>query len=164
MKSNIFIAGSGGIGQAAGLILLEFQVFDVSIYFGDVSQSAIDHAIRFVKEGCTHEINVHGVLTVSYTHLDVYKRQMLDGSRPTRAARSLIEVALNPFSRKSSAAVSIITCFFGLFSVFVIYATSGLNQYKLLVIWDATDKAIRIRHQFHTAPMHSSDPFRLYLQ
>ncbi|MBK7635379.1 MAG: saccharopine dehydrogenase C-terminal domain-containing protein [Saprospiraceae bacterium] len=62
MKSNIFIAGSGGIGQAAGLILLEFQVFDVSIYFGDVSQSAIDHAIRFVKEGCTHEINVHGVL------------------------------------------------------------------------------------------------------
>lgn len=62
MTSNIFIAGSGGIGQAAGLILLEFQVFDVTIYFGDISQTAIDQAIRFVREGCTHDVKVHGVL------------------------------------------------------------------------------------------------------
>ncbi|MBK8055365.1 MAG: hypothetical protein IPK35_19345 [Saprospiraceae bacterium] len=62
MKSNIFIAGSGGIGQAVGLILLEFQVFEVSIYFGDVNQAAIDQAISFVKEGCTHDVNVYGVL------------------------------------------------------------------------------------------------------
>ena len=62
MKSNIFIAGSGGIGQAVGLILLEFQVFEVTIYFGDVNQAAIDQAISFVKEGCTHDVNVYGVL------------------------------------------------------------------------------------------------------
>lgn len=62
MKSNIFIAGSGGIGQAAGLILLEFQFFDATIYFGDVHQKAIDDAIMFVKEGCSHPISVYGVL------------------------------------------------------------------------------------------------------
>jgi hypothetical protein len=62
MKSNIFIAGSGGIGQAAGLILLEFQFFDATIYFGDVHQKAIDDAIMFVKEGCSHPVSVYGVL------------------------------------------------------------------------------------------------------
>ena len=62
MSPNIFIAGSGGIGQAVGLILSEFTVFKANIYFGDVSQSAIDSAIKFVTDGCTHTVHLHGLL------------------------------------------------------------------------------------------------------
>ncbi|MBC7883925.1 MAG: saccharopine dehydrogenase NADP-binding domain-containing protein [Saprospiraceae bacterium] len=61
MNSNIFIAGSGGIGQAVGLILSEYAFFNTTIYFGDISQQAIDAAFKFVTEGSTHSVNVHTV-------------------------------------------------------------------------------------------------------
>jgi saccharopine dehydrogenase-like NADP-dependent oxidoreductase len=62
MTSNIFIAGSGGIGHAVGLILAEFNVFQANIYFGDISQAAVDSAITFVTEGATQKTYLHGVL------------------------------------------------------------------------------------------------------
>jgi saccharopine dehydrogenase-like NADP-dependent oxidoreductase len=62
MTSKIFIAGSGGIGQAAGLILAEFNVMKVSLIYGDISQSAIDSTIKFIKEGSTNEIEIEGIL------------------------------------------------------------------------------------------------------
>ena len=62
MNAKIFIAGSGGIGQAAGLILSESKVMESSIYFGDISQSALDQAIHFVEKGCTGQASLVGVL------------------------------------------------------------------------------------------------------
>lgn len=62
MNANIFIAGSGGIGQAAGLILSEYTIFKAAVYFGDISQDAINAAMQFVTEGCTHEVHLHGVM------------------------------------------------------------------------------------------------------
>lgn len=62
MKANIFIAGSGGIGQAAGLILSESKVMDATVYFGDISEKAIHNAIQFVTEGSTTSSDLHGVL------------------------------------------------------------------------------------------------------
>lgn len=62
MNAHIFIAGSGGIGHAVGLILAESKVLKATVYFGDVSQQAIDSAIRFVTEGCTQVLDIHGVL------------------------------------------------------------------------------------------------------
>jgi len=50
MKQHIFIAGSGGIGQAAGLLLAQSTEMDFQLFFGDISQSAIDSAVRFVDE------------------------------------------------------------------------------------------------------------------
>ena len=61
MQANIFIAGSGGIGQAVGLILSESAVFQGSIFFGDISQDNLNSALTFVQEGCTREVHVHGV-------------------------------------------------------------------------------------------------------
>ena len=52
MKSNIIIAGSGGIGQAAGLILAEKEAFDCNIYFGDRYIETANEAVTFVNEGC----------------------------------------------------------------------------------------------------------------
>lgn len=62
MDAKIFIAGSGGIGQAAGLILSESNEVNAEIYLGDISQGAIDRAIKFVSEGCGHLSKLHGVL------------------------------------------------------------------------------------------------------
>ncbi|MBK8699715.1 MAG: saccharopine dehydrogenase NADP-binding domain-containing protein [Saprospiraceae bacterium] len=62
MKAKIFIAGSGGIGQAVGLIISEFNIFQADIIFGDISQHAIDDAIHFVKEGTAHNVHISGLL------------------------------------------------------------------------------------------------------
>lgn len=62
MNANIFIAGSGGIGQAAGLILSESKVMNSTIYFGDISEQVLSNAINFVTEGCTGQVNLHRVL------------------------------------------------------------------------------------------------------
>ena len=61
MKAKIFIAGAGGIGEAAGLILCQYRVFEAEIFFGDISEKAITGAIRFVTEGCTHPVKLHGI-------------------------------------------------------------------------------------------------------
>ncbi len=62
MKVTIFIAGSGGIGQAAGLILAESNSIESEIIFGDISQTALENAIKFVSEGSTQLTKVTGVL------------------------------------------------------------------------------------------------------
>ncbi len=62
-KSKIFIAGSGGIGQAAGLILSEYKsTMDCKVTFGDISESALSTAVKFVTDGCTHPADVHTVV------------------------------------------------------------------------------------------------------
>ena len=62
MNAKIFIAGSGGIGQAAGLILAQYNHFPCTIIFGDISENANKLAIDFVREGATHEVDVESVL------------------------------------------------------------------------------------------------------
>ena len=53
--NKIFIAGSGGIGQAAGLILAEYYKGNVEIVFGDISKDAGDAAIEFVASGSDYD-------------------------------------------------------------------------------------------------------------
>jgi saccharopine dehydrogenase-like NADP-dependent oxidoreductase len=62
MHAKIFIAGSGGIGQAAGLILAESDAMEVTLYFGDISSSAIQSARDFILEGTTKETETFPVL------------------------------------------------------------------------------------------------------
>ena len=62
-KANIFIAGAGGIGQAAALILSEYkEILDSTIYIGDISDIALNNSKKFVLEGCSHEAQIHSVL------------------------------------------------------------------------------------------------------
>ncbi len=61
-KHNILIAGAGGIGQAAGLLLAENDALDVTIYLGDISEKALEKSSRFILEGCAQKVNVHSVL------------------------------------------------------------------------------------------------------
>ena len=62
MSHIIFIAGAGGIGQAAGLILAEMNVLECEIILGEINSDALNTAIDFIKTGCEKNISVTGVL------------------------------------------------------------------------------------------------------
>ena len=100
MDGKIFIAGSGGIGQAAGLILSESNQVNAEIYLGDISQGAIDRAIKFIAEGCGHLSKLHGVLMPMNNSNDALEAALaecdvlldcLPGSQAPRMARLAIK-------------------------------------------------------------------------
>lgn len=51
MTSRILIAGSGGIGSAAGLLLREFGDLTFDLYLGDIRLEAAQQAAAWIKEG-----------------------------------------------------------------------------------------------------------------
>lgn len=51
MTKTIFIAGSGGIGEAAALLLREWSEFETTIILGDISEDNLAKARAFVCEG-----------------------------------------------------------------------------------------------------------------
>jgi len=55
-KYNIFIAGSGGIGRALGLILGAHKKWDIDLFLGDVSKEAALEAVDFIRDGLGKEI------------------------------------------------------------------------------------------------------------
>jgi len=62
MKAKIFIAGSGGIGRAAGLILGDSAHFDVELYFGDINAEMCDSAEKYVNDNLINKISIHKIL------------------------------------------------------------------------------------------------------
>ena len=62
MKAKIFIAGSGGIGRAAGLILGDSAHFDVELYFGDINAEMCDSAEKYVNDNLVSKISIHKIL------------------------------------------------------------------------------------------------------
>jgi saccharopine dehydrogenase-like NADP-dependent oxidoreductase len=58
MDVKIFIAGAGGIGQAAGLILEENPAMNVHLVFGDISERAAQGAANMVKYSSDRAIHV----------------------------------------------------------------------------------------------------------
>jgi len=51
MTKKIFVAGSGGIGEAAALLLREWAEFEVEIILGDLSEDNLQKAKDFVLQG-----------------------------------------------------------------------------------------------------------------
>jgi saccharopine dehydrogenase-like NADP-dependent oxidoreductase len=77
ISAKIFIAGAGGIGKAAGLILSQSQEMNTHIFFGDISQQAIDDTLTFIHEGCTQTPEVSGIL-MSMEDTDTQLAAVLD--------------------------------------------------------------------------------------
>ncbi|HUF04470.1 MAG TPA: saccharopine dehydrogenase C-terminal domain-containing protein [Aridibacter sp.] len=48
MVKRIFIAGTGGIGRAAAVLLREWSETEVELYLGDVSEEQLDEAYHFI--------------------------------------------------------------------------------------------------------------------
>ncbi len=62
MTKTIFIAGSGGIGEAAALLLREWCEFETTIILGDISDDSLAKAKAFVCDGSSKTTTVETVL------------------------------------------------------------------------------------------------------
>ncbi len=62
MTKTIFIAGSGGIGEAAALLLREWCEFETTIVLGDISETNLAKAKEFVTGGSQTKGDVETVL------------------------------------------------------------------------------------------------------
>ena len=92
---NILIAGSGGIGQATGLILACQQSFDCNIILGDRYENAAQEAAKFVNDNSDSSA-ASGFLLPSEGMTDEFKSQLekadiildcLPGSQAPRLAQ-----------------------------------------------------------------------------
>ncbi|QQS33682.1 MAG: saccharopine dehydrogenase NADP-binding domain-containing protein [Acidobacteriota bacterium] len=62
MTKTIFIAGSGGIGEAAALLLREWSEFDLTLILGDISEGNLAKAKESVTSGSDKTTAVETVL------------------------------------------------------------------------------------------------------
>ena len=62
MTKTIFIAGSGGIGEAAALLLREWCDFDLKIILGDIREEGLRKAVNFVTANSERSSVVETVL------------------------------------------------------------------------------------------------------
>ncbi|MBP6002899.1 MAG: saccharopine dehydrogenase NADP-binding domain-containing protein [Pyrinomonadaceae bacterium] len=62
MTKTIFVAGSGGIGEAAALLLREWSEFDTNIILGDVQEDNLKNAHDFVISNSDKNSSVETVL------------------------------------------------------------------------------------------------------
>lgn len=62
MTKKIFIAGSGGIGEAAAILLREWSETETEIYLGDVSEANLQKAKEFVARNSGKTSKVETVL------------------------------------------------------------------------------------------------------
>lgn len=62
MNKTIFIAGSGGIGEAAALLLREWCEFELTLILGDISDVNLAKARAFVTEGSARTTPVETVV------------------------------------------------------------------------------------------------------
>ncbi len=62
MTKTIFIAGSGGIGEAAALLLREWCEFEITLVLGDISEDNLAKAKAFVTENSEKTTSVETVL------------------------------------------------------------------------------------------------------
>ena len=61
MTKKIFIAGSGGIGEAAALLLREWSEFETEIFLGDVSEENLRRAKDFINRNSAKTARVETV-------------------------------------------------------------------------------------------------------
>lgn len=74
MTRKIFIAGSGGIGEAAALLLREWCEFETEIYLGDISEANLLKAKNFVGENSAKTSKVEMVLMSNEDVSDAMKK------------------------------------------------------------------------------------------
>ena len=65
MTKKIFIAGAGGIGEAAALLLREWSEFEIELYLGDINRESLNKAKDFVLQNSQKLSKVETVLMTS---------------------------------------------------------------------------------------------------
>jgi len=100
MSKTIFIAGAGGIGEAAALLLREWTVFETAIYLGDVSEANLAKAKEFVLAGSSKNTLLETVLMpfdgisdemkAAFVHCDVLLDCSPGGQAPRRSMQKIL--------------------------------------------------------------------------
>ncbi len=73
MTKKIFIAGAGGIGEAAALLLREWSEFEIEIYLGDINRESLNKAKDFVLQNSQKSSKVETVLMTTDDLSDAMK-------------------------------------------------------------------------------------------
>ena len=104
MMDKIFIAGAGGIGRAAALLILYAQDWDCIVVLGDVSQDQLDEARQWIERGIGRNQNLETFLMPSDGNPEAFQpvlddaHVMLDclpGSLAPSMARLCIQYGLH---------------------------------------------------------------------
>lgn len=95
MANKIIIAGSGGIGRACGLILLEHFGRDIDLVMADVDAMQCEHAVSWINAGLTAPHSIQTTV-LSADRLDNWnpEGQILLDCTPGKYAPALARVAL----------------------------------------------------------------------
>jgi len=96
MTKKIFIAGSGGIGEAAALLLREWADFEIELYLGDINEENLQKAKEFVigNSGKTSKVetvlmeadNVSDAMKAAFDACDVLLDCSPGGQAPRMAS------------------------------------------------------------------------------
>ena len=78
MMDKIFIAGAGGIGRAAALLILYAQDWDCLVVLGDVSQHQLDDARQWIEKGIGKNQNLETFLMPSNGDPDAFRSVLED--------------------------------------------------------------------------------------
>lgn len=104
MTKTIFIAGSGGIGEAAALLLREWCDFELKLILGDVNEANLNKAKEFVIANSAKTTEVEAVLMTADGCSDVMKAAfeasdvLLDcspGGQAPRMARFAVDLGMH---------------------------------------------------------------------
>ena len=104
MTKKIFIAGSGGIGEAAALLLREWSEFETEIFLGDVAEENLRRGKDFVTADSSKNSRVETILMAKEGSNEVMNRAfescdvLLDcspGSQAPRMARFALDFKMH---------------------------------------------------------------------
>ena len=75
--SGIETIGVIGAGQMGNGIAHVAALAGFNVILTDISPTKLDEALGLIRKNMTRQLNKGTITPVSYTHLDVYKRQTL---------------------------------------------------------------------------------------
>ena len=78
MMDKIFIAGAGGIGRAAALLILYAQKWECMVVLGDVSQAQLEDAQEWIEKGIGKNVHLETFLMPENGNDDSYRGVLED--------------------------------------------------------------------------------------
>ncbi len=75
---KIFIAGAGGIGRAAALLILDAQDWDCAVVLGDVSEQQLQDAMNWIQLGIGKNEMIDTFVMSSLDNVELYSRTLQD--------------------------------------------------------------------------------------
>ncbi len=75
---KIFIAGAGGIGRAAALLILDAQDWDCGVVLGDASEHQLQEAVQWIRQGIGQHGHLETFVMTSLNDAALYEKPLRD--------------------------------------------------------------------------------------